>query len=35
VERLQTLADLRERGMLDDDEYARAKSAVLGEEDTP
>ena len=32
VERLATLADLRERGMLDDDEYERAKSAVLGEE---
>ncbi len=32
VERLATLADLRERGMLDDDEYERAKHAVLGEE---
>jgi hypothetical protein len=32
VERLQTLADLRERGMLDDDEYERAKAAVLDEE---
>lgn len=32
VERLATLADLRERGMLDDDEYERAKAAVLGEE---
>jgi hypothetical protein len=32
VERLATLADLRERGMLDDDEYERAKQAVLGEE---
>jgi hypothetical protein len=32
VERLATLADLRERGMLDDDEYERAKNAVLGEE---
>jgi hypothetical protein len=32
VERLATLADLRERGMLDDDEYERAKRAVLGEE---
>jgi hypothetical protein len=32
VERLSTLADLRERGMLDDDEYERAKNAVLGEE---
>lgn len=32
VERLATLADLKERGMLDDDEYEKAKSAVLGEE---
>jgi hypothetical protein len=32
VERLATLADLRERGMLDDEEYERAKNAVLGEE---
>ncbi len=32
VERLATLADLRERGMLDDDEYEEAKNAVLGEE---
>lgn len=32
VERLATLADLRERGMLDDDEYERAKRAVLDEE---
>jgi hypothetical protein len=32
VERLATLADLRERGMLDDAEYERAKSAVLDEE---
>ncbi len=32
VDRLATLADLRERGMLDDDEYERAKHAVLGEE---
>ncbi|HEY3671641.1 MAG TPA: hypothetical protein VGN51_11960 [Acidimicrobiia bacterium] len=32
VERLATLADLRERGMLDDDEYEKAKNAVLGEE---
>ena len=32
VERLKTLADLRERGMLDDDEYEKAKNAVLGEE---
>ena len=32
VERLATLADLRERGMLDDDEYEKAKTAVLGEE---
>ena len=31
---LATLADLRERGMLDDDEYERAKGAVLGEERT-
>jgi hypothetical protein len=30
VERLATLADLRERGMLDDDEYEKAKHAVLG-----
>ena len=29
VEQLATLADLRERGMLDDDEYERAKAAVL------
>ena len=29
VERLATLADLRERGMLDDDEYEKAKAAVL------
>lgn len=34
VERLKTLADLRERGMLDDDEYEKAKHAVLGEETT-
>jgi hypothetical protein len=27
VERLATLADLRERGMLDDGEYGRAKAA--------
>jgi hypothetical protein len=32
VERLATLADLRERGMLDEDEYERAKAAVLDEE---
>jgi hypothetical protein len=32
VERLRTLADLRERGMLDDAEYEQAKSAVLREE---
>jgi hypothetical protein len=32
VERLATLADLRERGMLDDEEYERAKAAVLDEE---
>jgi hypothetical protein len=32
VERLKTLADLRERGMLDDEEYERAKGAVLDEE---
>jgi hypothetical protein len=32
VERLATLADLRGRGMLDDDEYERAKAAVLREE---
>jgi hypothetical protein len=32
VERLATLADLRERGMLDDDEYDRAKAAVLRQE---
>jgi hypothetical protein len=32
VARLATLADLRERGMLDDDEYEKAKDAVLGEE---
>ena len=32
VEQLATLADLRERGMLDDDEYEKAKNAVLGEE---
>jgi Short C-terminal domain len=32
VERLQTLADLRQRGMLDEEEYERAKSAVLDEE---
>jgi hypothetical protein len=32
VKRLETLADLRERGMLDDDEYERAKTAVLDEE---
>jgi hypothetical protein len=32
VTRLQTLADLRERGMLDDDEYEHAKDAVLREE---
>jgi hypothetical protein len=29
VEQLATLADLRQRGMLDDDEYERAKAAVL------
>ena len=29
VEQLATLADLRERGMLDDDEYEKAKAAVL------
>ena len=34
VERLATLADLRERGMLDDDEFERAKNEVLGEEQT-
>jgi hypothetical protein len=34
VERLQTLADLRDRGMLDDDEYERAKRAVLDDEET-
>lgn len=33
VEQLATLADLRERGMLDDDEYERAKGAVLGEDE--
>jgi hypothetical protein len=32
VGRLATLADLRERGMLDEEEYERAKSAVLDEE---
>jgi hypothetical protein len=32
VERLETLADLRERGMLDEAEYERAKAAVLDEE---
>jgi hypothetical protein len=32
AEQLQTLADLRERGMLDEDEYERAKRAVLGED---
>jgi hypothetical protein len=32
VERLATLADLRERGMLDEDEYERAKAAVLDQE---
>ena len=32
MERLKTLADLRERGMLDDEEYERAKGAVLDEE---
>jgi hypothetical protein len=32
VERLATLADLRERGLLDDEEYERAKTAVLDEE---
>jgi hypothetical protein len=31
VEQLATLANLRERGMLDDDEYERAKAAVLKE----
>jgi hypothetical protein len=31
VERLATLADLRERNMLDEDEYERAKAAVLDE----
>lgn len=35
VERLATLADLRERGMLDEGEYERAKAAVLDEEGTP
>ena len=34
VERLATLADLRERGMLDEEEYERAKAAVLDEEGT-
>jgi hypothetical protein len=34
VERLATLADLRERGMLDEAEYERAKAAVLDEEGT-
>jgi hypothetical protein len=34
VERLVTLADLRERGMLDDDQYEKAKNAVLGKETT-
>jgi hypothetical protein len=34
VERLETLADLRERGMLDEAEYERAKAAVLDEEET-
>jgi len=34
VGRLATLADLRERGMLDEEEYERAKSAVLDEEGT-
>jgi hypothetical protein len=32
VEQLQTLADLRERGMLDEEEYEKAKRAVLGED---
>jgi hypothetical protein len=32
VEQLETLADLRERGMLDEDEYEKAKHAVLGED---
>ena len=32
VEQLKTLADLRERGMLDEDEYEKAKHAVLGED---
>jgi len=31
VERLARLADLHDRGALDDDEYERAKDAVLGE----
>jgi len=31
VEQLETLADLRERGMLDEDEYEKAKHAVLGD----
>jgi hypothetical protein len=35
VERLATLPDLRERGMLDDDEYARVKAAVLHAEPSP
>jgi hypothetical protein len=34
VDRLATLADLRQRGMLDDDEYEQAKAAVLREEST-
>jgi len=32
VEQLSTLADLRERGMLDEDEYEQAKAAVLRRE---
>ena len=32
VGRLATLADLRERGMLDEEEYEKAKGAVLGED---
>jgi hypothetical protein len=36
VERLATLADLRDRGMLgDDDKYERAKAAVLHAEPSP
>ena len=32
LEQLKTLADLRERGMLDEDEYEKAKHAVLRED---